>query len=276
MVYSMVQAFAPQTEVQDSASNVICLRVKEDLQVLHFDYFPTPAQAQTFRNQFRKIISSKRVKMTCGKPILSNGSWPYPTAYSTEDNGRFDSFVLDNGIHFESLKAILSYGLQVYSGRRESLIQYCHDSKSFLAVRSPKVDFNQVIFGNNDIAMSGFRLSPDLKAYQVSETGIEFSPALTFIQVNQSNGTVIVNDIPKCLDGSSLLHGLQSMFPNLEYSYFNNAESKAIYLEFDQKDLYPGVIMLYFGLDLGLPRRRILLNFDPLNPDLAYQINQVI
>jgi hypothetical protein len=260
----------------DQTSQLTCLRIHEATGSIHFDYFPTPAQAVTFRNQFRKIISKNRVKLTCGKPQAANSTWPYPLAYSTEQNGRFDCFVLDEQMNFEDLKAMLSFGLQVYCGKSETLMQYSHSNRGILPVRSPKIDFSRVVFGLNTAPKAEFVLKPNLKPYQVSETGLEFSPALTFIRVNLENGTVIVNDIPKDLDGSSLLHGLQSLFPSLEYSYFNNTQSKSLYLEFDLKDLYSGVIMLYFGLDLGLPRRRILLNFDPANPDLAYQIDQVI
>lgn len=253
---------------------LLCLRVNYATKVIYYDNFATVAQAENFRRQFRKIISKDLVRIICGKAVGSNGTnFPHPFDNSKPTNGRIEVYPSE-GL-FEITLRLIETGLAIYNMNKKLHIYDMNKN----VVTEPNFE------SHNDIGIFPVGINKtfgkfnfaDAIPYQVGNSGNEFAPPVSIIQIDALNLTVFCNSVGLDTNPYLILSRIVQFCPSTTYNLQKNATSQIISLTFSIEEFFLGTILFFYCLDMAKAGVRMLISNETVPcPTRSFELEQLI
>jgi hypothetical protein len=253
---------------------LLCLRVNVRDGVIYYDNFATVAQAENFRRQFRKIINKSLCRIICGKAIGFNGT-NFPHAYdtSTPTNGRIE--VYPQPELFDLVLRLIETGLAIYNSPKKLHILDMNSGK----ISEPNFDPlpSDLVFpvGHN-MTFGDFKFT-DAIPYQVGNTGNDYSPPVSLIQMDMNSKMVFCNSVGLETNCYDILSRILQFCPNTKYNLQRGETSQTICLTFTPEEFFLGTVVFYYCLDMAKFGVRMLLSNDiSPYPLKSFELEQLV
>lgn len=256
----------------NSVFTIDTLRVYRTGHQFFFDNFATPAQAENFRRQFRKIISKDLVRITCGKSKVDKSKFPPPFNPANLDKGRIE--VTATAELFDIVYVMLEMALSLYIGKRK-LFVYDVETKEIYQPSSTK-SFNQT-FPAGEAKRFGKLHLEVANPYNVGNSNTGYNPPVSIIQVDSVSNQVMCNTLPFYTPINTILDRLSQFTDHLNYELIRYENQLRLKLHLNPEDMFLVTVMLFYALDMSLIGYRMLISPDLFeNPQRSFEISQVL
>jgi hypothetical protein len=248
------------------------LRVDKRDHSFYFDNFATPAQAENYRRQFRKIISQDVVKITCGKSKVDKSKFPPPYNPATLLKGRMEVYATAET--FDIIYLMLEMSLSLYVSPRKLFVMDVETEEVYQPVM--RETFGRSFPVGQEQRFGELYLE-QARPYQINTTNHGFSPPVVILQVDKVHNIVFSNSLPYYTPINHVIERLGQFTKNLDYQVRKEGTKLYLSLHLQEEDLFVTTVMLFFALDIALFGYRILISPDLFDkPERAFEISQVV
>ncbi len=248
------------------------LRVNKKDSSFYFDNFASPAQAENYRRQFRKIVSQEVVKITCGKSKVEKSKFPPPYNPATLQKGRMEVYATPKT--FDIVYLMLEMSLSLYIAPRKLFVMDVETEEVYQPTL--RETFGQS-FPVGQQQRFGQLYLESARPYQINTANFAYSPPVVILQIDKLHNVVYCNSLPYYTPILHILERLGQFTQNLNYQVSKKGIKLQLNLHLNEEDLFVTTVMLFFALDIALFGYRILISPDLFeSPQRAFEISQVV